>query len=332
MLISSSKATSNGLISKIDYGESWCNTMNLQQNYCDCNESQSPWIVLCSSLQENYPRARRCLDVYCVAQPQVEPGDEQSIHILNELYYGTRPSVYFKHLQTLQKTLASLDRFQDVSTCLKSIIVSLCQHLSRGFPCFYQLPGCWHCWSQSLKRSDVEILLCRFATYSYDLLFMIYIYMNTKCDGQRSLRCVILCAYWFKGSSDASTCNLWIFVTVTSKNGFWVPSQTSCFRSPHNICSTDFTIGLGFGAYNPECRDPIPCCCDHHVPFAGKCAACQSMFYLLGVGRGKSRLHEKIVSFHAMLVDSHREQVLPYFAALMSDNQHGLNVFDIVIF
>ena len=68
------------------------------------------------------------------------------------------------------------------------------------------------------------------------------------------------------------------------------------------------------------------------MPFAGKCAACQSMFYLLGVGRGKSRLHEKIVSFHAMLVDSHREQVLPYFAALMSDNQHGLNVFDIVIF
>ena len=164
--------------------------------------------MLCSSLQENYPRARRCLDVYCVAQPQVEPGDEQSIHILNELYYGTRPSVYFKHLQTLQKTLASLDRFQDVSTCLKSIIVSLCQHLSRGFPCFYQLPGCWHCWSQSLKRSDVEILLCRFATYSYDLLFMIYIYMNTKCDGERSLRFVILCAYWFKGSSDASTCNL----------------------------------------------------------------------------------------------------------------------------
>lgn len=46
-------------------------------------------------------------------------------------------------------------------------------------------------------------------------------------------------------------------------------------------------------------------------PFAGKCAACQSMFYLLGVGRGKSRLHEKIGSFHTMLVDLHREQVLP---------------------
>ena len=73
-----------------------------------------PDLCCAQVLQENYPRARRCLDVYCVAQPQVEPGDEQSIHILNELYYGTRPSVYFKHLQTLQKTLASLDRFQDV--------------------------------------------------------------------------------------------------------------------------------------------------------------------------------------------------------------------------
>lgn len=38
-------------------------------------------------------------------------------------------------------------------------------------------------------------------------------------------------------------------------------------------------------------------------PFADKCAACQSMFYLLGVGRGKSRLHEKIGSFHTMLID-----------------------------
>ena len=124
--------------------------------------------MLCSSLQENFPRARRCLDVYCAALPQVEPGDEQLIHIFNELYYGHQAA---RILQTLQKTLASLDRFQNVLMCLKSITVSLCQKKSRDFSmllqCFYHLPGCWHRGSKSLKCSDVEILHCCFAMFDF---------------------------------------------------------------------------------------------------------------------------------------------------------------------
>lgn len=65
-------------------------------------------------------------------------------------------------------------------------------------------------------------------------------------------------------------------------------------------------------------------------PFADKCAACQSMFYLLGVGRGKSRLHEKIGSFHTML--DHARRFTQRTSSTIADNQHGLNVFDIVIF
>ena len=142
--------------------------------------------MLCSSLQENFPRARRCLDVYCAALPQVEPGDEQLIHIFNELYYGHQAA---RILQTLQKTLASLDRFQNVLMCLKSITVSLRQKKSRDFPCFYSafttfqavgIAGAKASNAQTL-RFCIGVLPCLILL---DLLFMILTYiLNMKCDG-----------------------------------------------------------------------------------------------------------------------------------------------------
>lgn len=47
--------------------------------------------------------------------------------------------LWYQTERVLQTSSNALDRFQDVSTCLKSIIVSPCKHLSRGFPCFYHL-------------------------------------------------------------------------------------------------------------------------------------------------------------------------------------------------
>lgn len=328
MLISSSKATSNGLISKIDNGESWCNTMNLQQNYCDCNESQWPWLVLCSSLQENYPRARRCLDVYCVAQPQVEPGDEQSIHILNELYYGTRPSVYFKHLQTLQKTLASLDRFQDVSTCLKSIIVSPCQHLSRGFPCFYHLLPTSRLLAllepkpQAFRRWDFALLFCHILLrFRWFAVHDINIYMNTKCDGERSLRFAMLCAYWFKGSSDASTCNLW---PSLQKTAFVCPHKPHASGRPTTFVLQTSLLDLGLELTIRSAEILF------HVTAITICwQACSLSVNVLPSWcwpwKESAAWNNWQFSYHAHRFTQRR-------SSAMSDNQHGLNVFDIVIF
>ena len=213
----------------------------------------------------------------------------------------------FKRFRT---TLASLDRFQDVSTCLKSIIVSLCQtsfkRLSMLLPTS-RLLALLEPKPQALGRWDFALSFChilvRFAVHD------IHIYEHEMWWREVVTICYLIVLIGLKVSSDASTCNLW---PSLQKTAFECPHKPHASGRPTTFVlqTSLLDLVLELTIRSAEILFHVAAITMCHLLASVRLVSQCFTFLVLAVE--KSRLHEKIVSFHAMLVDSHREQVLPY--------------------
>lgn len=96
---------------------------------------------------------------------------------------------------------------------------------------------------QAFRRWDFALSFCHILVrFRWFDVHDINIYMNTKCDGEWSLRFVMLCAYWFKGSSDASTCNLW---RSLQKTAFVCPHKPHASGRPTTFVLQTSLLDLG---------------------------------------------------------------------------------------